>query len=163
MSVVNRLTRCDDSATVPRMNRTDQGTAEVVQALADHVSRRMFELGINGPSALARETELTVQGLQPLIRGERRKYQARLTNPVCRVFGWTPDSIDRILAGGEPVVVMRPPPIDDLRAALGTLVDQVAASRRALESRSAQIERRLDELTAHVRSLAARVLEQGHE
>jgi hypothetical protein len=99
----NRLTQPGEWGNVPRMNRT-QNARELVPALAQQVERRMNELEIDGISALAKVTGVTVQGLQPLLRGERRDYRKNLTGPVCRAFGWSPDSIKRILAGGEPVM-----------------------------------------------------------
>ncbi len=77
------------------------------------VEKRRRELGLS-PTDLAAATGLTVQGLLPLRKGHRRAYQHRLTDPVCRVFGWTPDSIERILAGGKPVLLAPSPPVDEL-------------------------------------------------
>lgn len=73
-----------------------------VPALKAAVEKRMIELGLS-PTDLRDATGVTYQGLLHLRQGRRKSYQQRLTGPVCRVFGWTPDSIERILAGGEPM------------------------------------------------------------
>jgi hypothetical protein len=130
------------------MNRTGRDV-EIVPALAEHVARRMFELGIDGLSALAQETDLTVQGLQPLLRGERRKYQARLTNPVCRVFGWSQDSIGRIMDGGEPMVTGRPANHrngDDRNERTLRLLEDLHQRFDSLELRLGFLERRVERL-----------------
>lgn len=82
---------------MPKMER------EIVPGMAEAIERRMVELGIEGPSDLVNRTGLTYQGLLDLRRGRRKRYQARLTVPVTRVLGWSPDSIDRLLRGEEPV------------------------------------------------------------
>ena len=78
------------------------------------VENRRRELGLS-PTDHAAATGLTVQGLLPLRKGYRRAYQHRLTDPVCRVFGWTPDSIDRILAGRKPALLTPSPQVDELQ------------------------------------------------
>lgn len=94
---------------------------EVEPALRDAVTTRLEELGLS-VSEVARRAGVTRQGLAPLIKGERRNYRARLKYPVCDVFGWTHDSIDRLLAGDQPVEVSGPPP------------DEIAALRDAVVS-----------------------------
>ena len=73
-------------------------------SLAEAVERRRKELGLT-PNALAEATGLSLQALRNIRRGEIRQYQERLTFPLTQALGWSPDSIDRILAGGDPVVV----------------------------------------------------------
>lgn len=71
---------------------------ETVPAVADAITNRRRELALD-LAEFIRLTGLSRQGLAPLLAGERRKYQERLTLPVCRVLRWTPDSIDRLFAG----------------------------------------------------------------
>ena len=75
---------------------------EVVPALAESIETRRKQLGL-APGDLINATGVTGPGLAPLRRGERRAYQERLTMAVCRALRWTPDSIDLLLAGEEPV------------------------------------------------------------
>jgi transcriptional regulator with XRE-family HTH domain len=103
--------------------------------VADHVQRRMNELGIS-QAELARRSK------------------------IATALGWSPDSIDLILAGEEPIPITPLQPIDEVREALKHLADQVADSRRVLEDRSRRIDERLDDLAADVRRLAARALDQ---
>jgi transcriptional regulator with XRE-family HTH domain len=74
------------------------------QLLADAIEHRRVELGLS-PSEFAEATGVTMEGLRRLRRGEVRRYQQRLTGPVCRILGWTPDSIDRLLSGQPPETV----------------------------------------------------------
>ena len=107
-----------------------------VDGMAELIEARRRALGLTVQD-LIEQTGLTRPGLAPLLRGERRRYQERLTLPVCRVLKWTPDSIDRLLAGGPPVeieVALEP----DLVAALQEQVDQLTRT----------VERLQDELTA---------------
>lgn len=78
------------------MNQAEPRLAEAIRA-------RRIELGMNTIQDLVNATGLTRQGLQPLLDGEIRRYQDRLKIPVCTALRWTHDSIDRIIAGLEPV------------------------------------------------------------
>ncbi len=80
---------------------------EIVPALAEHIERRMTELRLD-PNGLAEATGLSLTVLQQLRKGYRKKYQRRLTWPVCETLGWTADSIERILRGEEPVLTVTP-------------------------------------------------------
>lgn len=72
--------------------------------MADAITERRVSLGMD-VRALVEATGLTRQGLAPLLRGERRAYQERLTIAVCRALKWSPDSIARLLRGesAEPL------------------------------------------------------------
>ncbi len=70
--------------------------------MAEAIKNRRLELGLDLAAFIA-ATGLTRQGLAPLLAGEERRYQERLTLPVTRVLHWTPDSIERLLNGREPV------------------------------------------------------------
>jgi hypothetical protein len=73
------------------------------ERIAAIIRARRIEVGLDTIQALVDATGLTRQGLQPLLRGEVKGYQDRLKIPVCRALGWTPDSIDRLLAGDDPI------------------------------------------------------------
>jgi transcriptional regulator with XRE-family HTH domain len=68
--------------------------------LADAIKARRLEKGWN-VQRFVEETGITRQGLQPLLRGEVRNYQDRLTLAVTKALDWTPDSIERLMRG-EP-------------------------------------------------------------
>lgn len=102
--------------------------------LRDRIAERMAELGLS-PTDLETRSGLTGPGLAPIRRGEIRKYQVRLKRPLCAALGWTPDSIDRLLAGQEPQLA------DDSPASLGSRLDQLfTALQDASQLRGAQIE-----------------------
>jgi hypothetical protein len=111
-----------------------------VEGMAVTIEARRLALGLTVQD-LIEQTGLTRPGLTPLLRGERRKYQERLTLPICRVLKWTPDSIERLLAGDEPIELDPVTPPGELSA----LRDQVG------------------ELTALVADLAATVASLGDE
>lgn len=66
----------------------------------------MKTLGIDGPAELARRAGVSQPGLLPLRQGVRKKYQPRLTRPVCDALGWTRDSIERLLAGKPAILAV---------------------------------------------------------
>lgn len=109
--------------------------------VADAIAERRQELGMN-VEALVEATGVTRQGLAPLLRGERRAYQERLTMPVCRALRWTPDSIARLL-DGEPAKPLSSP--------VGS--DDLPASRQQLTALAGKVEElvgRFDQLQALV-------------
>jgi transcriptional regulator with XRE-family HTH domain len=113
-----------------------------VESMASTIEARRLALGLTIQD-LVDQTGLTRPGLAPLLRGDRRNYQERLTLPICRVLRWTPDSIDRLLAGQEPIEtspITRP---DD------ELVE--------LRAQVADLTRTVRELGASVATLAAEV------
>ena len=78
-------------------------SADISVHLRDRVEARITHLGIS-PGELAEATGLSAPALANLRRGLVRDYSVRLKREVCRVLDWTPDSIDRLLRGQEPVV-----------------------------------------------------------
>jgi transcriptional regulator with XRE-family HTH domain len=131
--------------------------------VADHVQRRMNELGIS-QAELARRSNVSAPTVRAIMNGTPRgDTTPPLKSKIATALEWSPDSIDLILAGEEPVPVTPRLPLDDVRDALRQLADQVAESRHVLEARSAEIDARLDGLTEDVRRLAARALDPGHE
>ena len=116
--------------------------------LAEAIESRMREVGILGPSALAQQAGVTVPGLAPLRRGERRAYQDRRKVSVCAALGWTPDSIDRLLRGDRPELTSRPPEGDEVGELRG-LVARLAVDLETLQ-------KRVDALTGVTAEQAAR-------
>ena len=109
---------------------------ETSRHLAERIEARRQQLGLN-PTQLAAATGLSPQGLKNIRKGAIRKYQERLTLPLTRVLGWTPDSIDRLLAGEEPVELVRP--------------------SGDVESRVESLEHRIEELTVRLAEVTLRV------
>lgn len=70
--------------------------------LANAIEGRRKELDYT-PTGLAEATGLSLQALKNIRRGEVRQYQERLTMPLTKALRWTPDSIERLLHGDEPV------------------------------------------------------------
>jgi transcriptional regulator with XRE-family HTH domain len=115
-----------------------------VDGMASTIEARRLALGLTVQD-LIEQTGLTRPGLAPLLRGERRRYQERLTLPICRVLRWTPDSIERLLSGQEPIElepIIRPDELAELRERVGELtrmVGELAASVESLGHEVAQL------------------------
>jgi transcriptional regulator with XRE-family HTH domain len=115
-----------------------------VEGMASTIEARRLALGLTVQD-LIEQTGLTRPGLAPLLRGERRRYQERLTLPICRALKWTPDSIERLLAGEQPIElepITRPDELSALRAQVGeltTLVSELAATVATLGDEVAQL------------------------
>lgn len=142
-----QLTLVYDFCTVPPVPDYPE-----VPDLKDEVEKAMERCNLAGASALAAATGLTVQGLAPLLRGDRRRYQKRLTWPVCDAFGWTRDSIGRILDGDKPVLRPTMPDatgsqgdawarVAELEVENAALREQLAARRLRGEALDAEIAR----------------------
>jgi hypothetical protein len=117
-------------------------THEICTALAEHIQQRMDELDLD-PTKLAAASGLSLPGLANVRKGYRRAYQKRLTIPLCRALKWTPDSIDRILAGGEPIVMDATTPSEDELMTSAEIRAEVArrdAAEAAFSERLAAIE-----------------------
>lgn len=109
---------------------------KISDRLRDTIEARRAHLGYT-PTTLQAVTGLSAQGLKNIRKGVVRDYQERTTNPLCQALRWTPDSISRILAGGDPVEVEAAEPdpgeFSQLRGAvhaLSQVVEELA--RRAL-------------------------------
>ena len=129
-------------------------TMPQVERMANTIEARRLALGLTVQD-LIELTGLTRPGLAPLLRGERRKYQERLTLPVCRALKWTPDSIERLLSGEDPIElepVVQPDELAAVRAQVGELSRMVADLAATVTAHSA----RLDEQGAQVERLRAR-------
>lgn len=133
-------------------------TYETVPALAGHIAARMRQLSL-GPAELAERAGVSQAGLRHLRRGHRKDYQPRFTGPVCRALGWTPDSIERILAGGEPVLdgepaVDRDPTLREVRDLLRETRDDVARLTALVDDATGTSTAALAALAEQVRRLA---------
>lgn len=127
---------------------------DVDRHLAGAIEKRRTELGYD-VQTLVELTGLTRQGLQPLLRGERKRYQDRLKLPLCKALQWTPDSIDLLLAGGEPVPLPDPEQIAveelarrlaALEAGVKRLQGEFAAALETGLANQRDVRRRLDRL-----------------
>jgi len=98
-------------------------------ALSDAIESRMTQLGI-GPSELAERAGVSLPGLAPLRRGDRKNYQTRLTAPVEDALKWPHGTIHAILDGADP-----PPAITVL-----SVVDELAAIQASLHRLFALLE-----------------------
>ena len=81
---------------------------------------------------LAEKTGLSRQALLNVRRGDVREYQERLTIPLTRALGWTPDSIDRLLAGDQPLERHNPADQPDELSQLRADVAELQATVREL-------------------------------
>jgi hypothetical protein len=107
--------------------------------LAAMLDARIAERGYLTITSFARAAGVTAQGLQPLRRGEIRDYQPRLTAPVCKLLGWTPDSIARMMAGEDPVELE---PVSAGGAAdVAAAVEELRRTTEALAARLDELER----------------------
>lgn len=70
-------------------------------AVADAIRQRMRELGIN-QAELIRRSGVSDTTLRKALKGEPVKAVQKRYD-LARALGWTPDSIDRLTAGEEPV------------------------------------------------------------
>lgn len=121
---------------------------EVVELLRDRIEERRRQLGLD-PQAFVEATGLTRGGLDPLRKGYRKQYQERLTIPVCRVLGWTPDSIDRLLRGEEPVLLVSQQRDRD------PVVEELVRLKDASTAQMQELTERVLRLEAHVADLLA--------
>ena len=119
------------------------GPTEHNAALAEAIEKRRRALGLT-VTGLVTKAGVTAEGLRPLRRGDVRSYQERLTVPVCRALEWSPDSIDRILAGLEPIEVeVNPPDVD--------LLERIAQMDRDLVALRSLLVETIDRWTAEQR------------
>lgn len=97
--------------------------------VATHVyDRRFVDLGLTAVELVDRAGPGLSIGVVSLIENNRQaSYAMRTILALCRGLGWTSDSVQRIIRGGEPVVI---------EAETST-----AEPRRTLTERVAEIER----------------------
>jgi DNA-binding XRE family transcriptional regulator len=103
--------------------------------VAETVKRRRLELDLSQrAAAIAADTS-------PTTWGNLEKHSQRVDplsrTKICRALGWTLDSIDRILAGGDPEVAegFTPlPSVDEMASRLMTLEAGLAGLRADVQS-----------------------------
>jgi transcriptional regulator with XRE-family HTH domain len=133
-------------------------------AVAEQVrARREFLRLTQEQAAAATEKDVSTANWSVIERGGRTSYRNATLKGVCRVLDWTPDSIDRILRGEEPVVMPpRQATLEELRAAGFTAYERPAAPSVALEQlgqvgdlgrRVSSLEKQMSEVLALVRRL----------
>ncbi len=137
--------------------------------LGNAIEARRKQLGLS-PTDLANAAGVTLQGLVPLRKGVVKTYQGRLTTGVCRALGWTPDSIDRLLAGLEPIELVTPLPaataaetarlvalVRESQALLQQTIDtwrsQLAESSQRLDDQDSRLDRQQRRIEAVERLL----------
>lgn len=115
--------------------------------LSDRVEARIAALGFS-PTTLAEATGLTPQGLLNVRNGVIRKYQRRTTLPLTKALKWTPDSIERLLRGEEPIELE---PADELpQPEAADVVDELATQLARLATDH-------EELKQEVKALARQI------
>lgn len=130
---------------------------QVVPGMARAIQDRMDELGLDatGLTAASGKAPPTIRQLR---RGERRNYDRATRLAVCAALGWTPDSIDRLLDGGPPVVAgeAEAPPTIDAKT-LAEIAGSVAASNAAMLR---GLQARLEDVMGEVQTVRAEMLEE---
>jgi transcriptional regulator with XRE-family HTH domain len=114
---------------------------ETSKHLADRIEARRKELRLS-PTQLGERTGLSLQALKNIRQGQVRAYQERLTGPLTSALGWTPDSIERLLRGEEPVLAETPSPstpptpeeLQLMRSALNEAIEKLDKRVAALEA-----------------------------
>lgn len=126
-------------------------SVERSQHLADAVEARRKALGLT-VSDLQERTGLSGQALLNVRRGDVRRYQERLTVPLTRSLGWTSDSIERLLAGQDPIEV-EPAPAEADR------VDEVLDAFRQAVAKSSSRDARLSDVVKVTSETSAVLME----
>ncbi len=80
------------------------GTPDAWRAVADAVRSRRRELRLVGRDIENAGVSRTILSL--IENGRQDRYETRLLVNLCRALQWAPDSIDRLLEGGQPVVAL---------------------------------------------------------
>lgn len=108
------------------------------ERLAERVRARRHELGLT-QSALATDAGATDRLIRSIELGEERNRHPGTLRAIAAALGWTPDSIDRILAGEEPkaVKLLAPDQEERLLALERQLAELRAEFRAAREEQDA--------------------------
>jgi DNA-binding XRE family transcriptional regulator len=140
------------------MTRDNGDGTEVVPGMAEAIEARRVEMKI-GKGELAKAAGVTAQGIAPLRKGYRRRYQERLTRPFCEALGWTPDSIERLMSGLDPIVTREPPARRDQdiqHIDYRALLDALDRSNHRLDDHFDEVRRELQELRRQLDDLDRR-------
>lgn len=135
---------------------------EIIDGMAEALEARRIALNMN-VEALCDASGVTRQGLRPLLAGERRAYQERLTMPVCRALQWTPDSIARLMRGEQaaPVSQLGGGDPSTGQHQLTVLVDKVDELVGRFDQLQELVERALDTADATSKRRAAQRARQS--
>ncbi len=123
--------------------RTLRGTPEGWTRVAEHVRRRRIqELGLSADQVAERSGKnISVTVLSILENARQEAYQVRVLTGLCRALGWRPDSIERILAGKEPVKETDQPAAPGARITEDEYVRRLAEVERKLAYALDEVER----------------------
>jgi hypothetical protein len=147
---------------------TNDSDAEAWGRVARQVRGRREALNLTQEEAVARADGGISKPVWSLIENARQyHYKRRTLVAVCRALGWTPNSIDAILAGGAPIDELPAITVPSGRIAEAARQAREEAERREaagnftpelVEYRFVLIEQRLSRLEVAFRELAATVL-----
>lgn len=104
---------------------------ETWERLAERIRERRLELGLT-QTQLARDAQASDRTIGALERAEQARYHAATLRSVAVALGWTPDSVERILAGDEPVDAPSRDPNVDLLPLIFDLQRRVEVLEREL-------------------------------
>lgn len=121
------------------------------------ITTRMAQLGYS-KTELDREVGMSAETVRPIRTGTPGNYRASTLAKVSKALGWTPESIEQILEGGEPTPIGGLGPLEpqgrsvDLGSAAVTLrptYAEVLARLEAVEQALAELrDRQLDDPSA---------------
>src|SRR2546429_7258538 len=92
--------------TPPARHRGGEQDAGGWQRVARHVRSRRLELGLTQEAAAARG-KVHPRSWARVESGASEGYRLPILIGVCRSLDWAPDSIERVLGGGAPLVRTR--------------------------------------------------------
>lgn len=110
-------------------------TDEAWRRLAGAVRARRDELGFT-QAELAVESGVSEPTIRVIETARRGSYQRATLRAIAQALGWTPDSLDRILRGEEPVEAGKPderPDFAQLEIDVKELKRQLAAMSEELD------------------------------
>lgn len=110
-------------------------TDEALKRLASAVRQRRHELQLTQPelAAASGTTDRLIRGIE---LGESRDRHPATYRAISVALGWTGDSIDRILAGKDPVMAEDEPDADSARDEVLLRLDRLESLVRELLDRS---------------------------
>jgi hypothetical protein len=123
-----------------------EGDAAAWERVAERVLNRREDLGLTRAKAVALATGVSESTWGALERCEQTHYGKRKLAAISRALGWSSNSIELIVQGGEPIV------LDDAGR------DREVLTRTwQIEGRSRQVVAELQSLSADLQALAQRL------
>lgn len=113
------------------------------QAVAAHVAEAMTARALS-QADLADASGVSAYTVRRVMHGETGNYRPDRLRKISRALGWSADSIERILAGGEPEPM-----------ATATAEQEVEELRGIVDERVAELRADLDRALAAIEALAA--------